>query len=95
MTLLAPLRIWKIRRQQHDQPYSIHLERRAPVRFGRGDTKPYWQYVNHIKTPARVVKLIIGCEATMRDAQGNPRLSEVLEMALEQAAGVLTHPNPE
>ena len=101
MNLWAPLRIWRIRlelrrRASHDQAYSIHLERRAPVRLGKSDTKPYWQYVNHIHISSRThwnvrtVKLIIGCEATMRDANGHPRLSDVLELAHDQAAGVLT-----
>ena len=94
--IIAPLRIWKIRlelrrRQPRDQPYSIKVERRPAVRFGPAATRPYWQYVNHIRTPARTVKLIIGCVETMVDHQGNARISEVLEMAVEQAAGVLTH----
>ena len=103
MNFIAPIRIWRIRlelrrRVPHDQPYSIHLERRRPVRFGNTVTREYWQYVNYIRVPVRplvwgetrIVKLIIGCEATMRDSQGHPRLNEVLEMAQDQAAGVLT-----
>jgi hypothetical protein len=95
MNLIAPLRIWRIRRDLKRiegayNGYRVKLERRAPVRFGDRQTREYWQYVNHIRTPTKTVKLVLGCVETMIDNNGNPRLIEVLDLARDQAAGVLT-----